>query len=67
MKTVLAGIATLGLIVLIFLLPRGSSAPVPVPPSRLAFLVRLGIDGKTDADWSGSVANATRVSPWQFD
>src|SRR5437763_191669 len=53
--------------VLALLLPRGSSAPVPAPPGRVAFLLRFGVDGKTDADWSGSIASPhTALAPWQF-
>jgi hypothetical protein len=49
------------------LLPHGASAPVAAP-ARAAFLLRFGIDGKADADWSGSIASdRVRLSPWQFD
>ena len=37
-------------------------------PVRLAFLVRFGLDGQPDVDWSGKVsAPGARISPWQFD
>jgi hypothetical protein len=49
------------------LLPRGSSAPVPAPPERVAFLARFGLDAKPDVDWSGSVsAPHSHIAPWQF-
>ena len=66
MRTLLAALATLGLLVFLFLLPKSSSAPVPAPPARLAFLIRFGMDGKTDTDWSGSISTSARLSPWQF-
>jgi hypothetical protein len=69
MKTLLTTIsAVAALAAVALLLPRGSSAPVPSPPAHAAFLMRFGIDGKADADWSGSLATpGARLSPWQFD
>src|SRR5579871_1789128 len=60
--TALAAVATLAL-----LLPRGSSAPVPAPPARGAFLVRFGLDAKPGVEWSGSIATPNaRLAAWQF-
>ena len=67
MRPTLATLGALSLAALLLLLPRGSSAPTPAPVPRLAFLIRFGIDGKTDADWSGSIATTARLVPWQFD
>jgi hypothetical protein len=51
-----------------FLLPRSSSAPVPGPGSRVAYLVKLGLDAKPDVDWSGSIPTQdVRLSAWQFE
>src|SRR5260221_5035714 len=35
---------------------------------RTAFLIRFGVDGKADVDWSGSIEPApSRMTGWQFD
>src|SRR5215469_17062274 len=69
MKTLLTTLSALAAVAaLALLLPRGSSAPVPEPAARAAFLLRFGVDGKADADWSGSIASPhSRLAPWQFD
>src|SRR5689334_8311700 len=68
MKTLVTTLCALALVAALALLPRGSSAPVPPPVTRAAFLVRFGVDGKTDVDWSGSIASPhSRLAPWQFD
>ena len=69
MKTLVTTLSALAAVAaLALLLPRGSSAPVPAAAARAAFLVRFGIDGKTDIDWSGSIAAPhSRLAPWQFD
>src|SRR4051794_14406329 len=68
MKTLLTTLSALAAVTaLALLLPRGSSAPVPAPPPRAAFLVRFGLDAKAEVDWSGSITAAGgRVLPWQF-
>jgi hypothetical protein len=67
MRTLLTAVSALAVVALALLLPRGSSAPVPPPPARAAFLVRFGIDAKPGVDWSGSItAPRTRLAPWQF-
>lgn len=46
-------------------------APRPVraaEPERRLFLVKFGLDGKAEVDWSGSIsAPQTFISGWQFD
>jgi len=68
MRTLVTTLSALAAIAAMALLPRGSSAPVPAPAAGAAFLVRFGIDGKTDVDWSGSIASPqSRLAAWQFD
>ena len=61
MKTLLTTLSALAAIATVaLLLPRGSSAPVPAPPPRAAFLVRFGLDAKPDVDWSGSITKVNQ-------
>ncbi len=63
----LAASALLG--VLLLAAARQESRPATVTETRRsAVLIRFGIDGARDADWSGSLSPApARVAAWQFD
>ena len=38
------------------------------PAERIALLIRFGVDGRADVDWSGSIEPAPqRLESWQFD
>jgi hypothetical protein len=59
------------LIVLTVYVARPRLAPSSVQAAeaqRAAFLIRFGVDGKADVDWSGSIDPApSRMVGWQFD
>ncbi len=58
-------------LILAFLLAharRGGPSVSAAESNRQAFLVRFGLDGREDVDWSGSLAaSGARISGWQFD
>ncbi|MEX2261176.1 MAG: hypothetical protein WD696_04455 [Bryobacteraceae bacterium] len=60
-----------GVLALTFFIVRQQRNAPPVQaaePGKTALLIRFGVDGVKDADWSGSIAPApSRLRGWQFD
>src|SRR5579862_8785324 len=49
-------------------LRRSDSAPVPESKAKTTFLIRFGVDGKADVNWSGKIDGAQlRLRGWQFN
>src|SRR6202011_537491 len=49
-------------------LRRPSDSVHAAEEQRAVFLIRFGMDGKADVDWSGAVVPApSRMIGWQFD
>jgi hypothetical protein len=49
-------------------LRRSDSAPVSGSKAKALFLVRFGVDGKEDVDWSGRIdGEQLRLRGWQFN
>ncbi len=72
MKREITAVAVLAAVVLVTVasLPQpAASGQASSPPrnGRVAYLIRFGMDGKPDVDWSGSVKPApARLAGWQF-
>ena len=70
MKKVIS-ISAVPLILLSLYFARLRQAPSSVHAAeaqRAAFLIRFGVDGKADVDWSGSIdPPPSRIVGWQFD
>jgi hypothetical protein len=69
MKRSISLLAVLALVAVVYL--SGRKAPMTAQAAegrRLAFLIRLGVDGVADVDWSGRIDPApARMTGWQFD
>ncbi|MBI4874407.1 MAG: hypothetical protein HY822_07230 [Acidobacteria bacterium] len=69
MKRIVLALLAAGLPAVLWLArPSGPRSVAAAAPPKAAFLVRFGLDGRPDIDWSGSLAApGARLSAWQFD